>query len=539
MGLPPADPRKIKRARTLALLLFTVVSSVLGVVWIQQRAQWTATTNAQVQLATDQASLRLSDFVVARVLATAGLLESTRTGDDDEFVARALTVQSEFGGFQAINRVSPAGIIELVTPAAANSVALGRNVSLRPHAREAFLRAQRTGDVHMTDALELFQRGRGFAVYFPITEGPLAGHFVNGVFRVDPIITTALRGDLLEGYWIELVDDTGEVLTRPEEPDAVARREAERRPTSSVTFALVDRRWTMRAWPRDALWRQLRAGRPDEVFAFALLLVGLVSWLIYVQLMREVQRDRVAEERREMTRRLETTTKMESLGRLAGGVAHDFNNILTVVMGSARLVQREAGSNPRVASHVSAIMDAAERASALTRQLLSFARQIPTPVETLDLNQELRGLEPMLRRLTPARVTLTVSTGQEPLLVRGERSQLSQLFVNLVVNAIDAMPEGGPLRVRTRRDGHHVLIEVEDAGVGMDAATRNHIFEPFFTTKAEGEGTGLGLATVYGIVTSYHGKIDVDSAPGEGTTFRLRLPAARPTRRRNEQAAGR
>jgi signal transduction histidine kinase len=510
-------------------LLFAVVGGVLGVVWAQQRAQWTSSVAAQVDLATDQAALRLRDFVDARLLATKGLLASEHAmGDDDAFRAEALIVQREFGGFQAINRISTAGIIEVVSPVAENRGALGRDVSQRDHARDAFLAARDTGEPRMTDALELFQNGRGFAVYFPIPSGARAGEFVNGVFRIKPIVETALRGQLLADYWIELEDDAGERLLGPEDDDArVARRSRERRPSATTELTLLDRQWTLRVWPRDNLWTQLKAGRPDEVFLFALVLVGLVAWLIYVQLMREIQRDRVAEERREMARRLETTTKMESLGRLAGGVAHDFNNILTVILGSAHVVQKSVTDDARATAGVASIVDAAGRASDLTRQLLSFARQSPATLERLDLDEELRRLEPMLGRLTPDTVTLTVEHADEPLFIDGARSQLSQVFVNLLVNAVDAMPDGGRLSIRTRREDNSVIVEVQDTGVGMDAATRNHIFEPFFTTKAEREGTGLGLATVYGVVTSYHGKIDVTSALGQGTTFRLRLPAAR------------
>ncbi|MCA9535751.1 MAG: CHASE domain-containing protein [Myxococcales bacterium] len=525
MGLPPPDPRKIKRARTLSLLLFLVVSGVLWLVWAQQRAQWAASVRSQVDLVGDQAAMRLGDYVRARLLATRGLMASERAmRDDDEFTAQALTVQREFGGFQAINRMTASGVIELVTPVAENRDALGRDVSRREHARAAFEGARETGEPHLTDALELFQGGHGFAVYFPIREGPHAGGFINGVFRVTPIVETALRGRVLSGYWIELDDDAGQRLLGPDDPSAAATQATEHRPASTTDLTVLNRHWTLRVWPRDELWRDLEATRPDEVFLFALLLVALVSWLIYVQLMRELQRDRVAEERREMARRLETTTKMEALGRLAGGVAHDFNNILTVIMGSARIVQKSAGEDPRVASGVAGILDAAARASELTRQLLSFARQSPTPVERVDLDAALRELEPMLGRLTPGEVTLVVEHSDEPLFIDAARSQLSQVFVNLVVNAVDAMPSGGTLAIRARAEDEHAVLEVQDTGVGMDAATRNHIFEPFFTTKAEGEGTGLGLATVYGIVASYHGKIDVDSEPGQGATFRIRLP---------------
>ena len=144
------------------------------------------------------------------------------------------------------------------------------------------------------------------------------------------------------------------------------------------------------------------------------------------------------------------------------------------------------------------------------------------------MNEQLEGLRQLLERLTPEHITLTLTLTPDPLFVLAASSHLSQIFVNLVVNAVDAMPNGGLLAISTFALDGDVVVEVEDTGMGMDSATRGRIFEPFFTTKPEGEGTGLGLATVYGIIQGYGGSIEVRSEPGHGSTFRLRLPAAPP-----------
>jgi len=229
--------------------------------------------------------------------------------------------------------------------------------------------------------------------------------------------------------------------------------------------------------------------------------------------------------------------KLESVGRLAGGVAHDFNNLLTVIFGCVEGLRADAGrGSPARLEDVEEIQAAGERARDLTRQLLAVARrQVIAPV-SLDLNELLRRSEKLLRRLLGEDVELVVDLEPGLWWMRGDPSQVEQVVLNLAVNARDAMPRGGTLTLRTRnaprrgepadRDAHpdEVRLVVQDNGVGMSAEARAHLFEPFFTTKAPGQGTGLGLATVYGIVTQADGHVHVESAPGHGTTFELRFP---------------
>ena len=225
--------------------------------------------------------------------------------------------------------------------------------------------------------------------------------------------------------------------------------------------------------------------------------------------------------------RLQHAHKMEALGRLAGGVAHDFNNLLTAVSGYAELAADALppGAARQAVEHV---RRAAGRAASLTQQLLLFGRLRPRSVTVLDLNATVTGLYAMLRRLIgeDIRLETALSPGRAP--VEADPAQLEQVLLNLALNARDAMPSGGRLRIETAEvtvDGApFVCLAVEDDGLGMDAATRARIFEPFFTTKEVGKGTGLGLATVYGVVEQADGRISVDSAPGRGTRFEILLP---------------
>src|SRR5438552_3076840 len=232
---------------------------------------------------------------------------------------------------------------------------------------------------------------------------------------------------------------------------------------------------------------------------------------------------------------LEQSQKMEAIGRLAGGVAHDFNNLLAVIIGYSDLLLESLGSSDLNRAKVEQIKQAASSAASLTRQLLTFSRQQVIQPVVLDINQTVSNTEKMLRRLIKENIEFTVELDHNLDRVTADPGQIEQIVLNLVVNARDAMPNGGKLRIQTRNvrlekdvaqagavvpSGRFVLLEVTDTGTGMDQQTQMHIFEPFFTTKAVGEGTGLGLATVYAIVKQSNGHIEVQSTLGQGSSFK-------------------
>jgi two-component system, cell cycle sensor histidine kinase and response regulator CckA len=248
-------------------------------------------------------------------------------------------------------------------------------------------------------------------------------------------------------------------------------------------------------------------------------------------------RQRAEEEKQAMQRQLLQAQKMESVGRLAGGVAHDFNNMLCVILGCTELAVKAAGDDPRLLKHLRDIREAARRSAELTRQLLAFARRQVISLRVLDLNEAVTAMLAVLRRLIGEDIAIVWTPAMDLWPVKMDRNQVDQILTNLAVNARDAGT--GALGIETRNvvvdeaasavhqglpPGDYVTLTVRDDGRGMDEATFSHLFEPFFTTKGQGKGTGLGLATVYGITKQNGGHIGARSAVGEGTTFEVLLP---------------
>jgi two-component system, cell cycle sensor histidine kinase and response regulator CckA len=235
-------------------------------------------------------------------------------------------------------------------------------------------------------------------------------------------------------------------------------------------------------------------------------------------------RTREEAERRKLEEQVRQSQKMEAVGRLAGGVAHDFNNLLTVINGCSELLLHEARPGDPARELADEIRRAGEQAASLTKQLLAFGRRQIVAPTVQDLNDVVRDVERMLRRLIGEHIVLGVNLDPKGARVKADAGLMVQLLMNLAVNARDAMPEGGTLSVRTSATNDSVILTVADTGIGMDAETKARVFEPFFTTKKAGEGTGLGLATAHTIVEQAGGTITVESEPGRGTTFRIELP---------------
>lgn len=244
-------------------------------------------------------------------------------------------------------------------------------------------------------------------------------------------------------------------------------------------------------------------------------------------------------ERKKLEEQIRQSQKMEAVGQLAGGVAHDFNNILQAIFGYSHLILAKADDSIAVKKYVEELIKASQRAAELTKGLLAFSRKQSVTLAVIELNEVVQGNEAFLRRLIREDIELKITCTAEPLTVLADRGQIEQVFMNLVTNGRDAMPGGGRLSIETQSvtldqefieshgfgtAGTFSSFSISDSGIGMDRETQSHIFEPFFTTKAQGEGTGLGLSMAYGIVKKHAGFITVYSEPGTGTIFKIYLP---------------
>ncbi len=371
----------------------------------------------------------------------------------------------------------------------------------------------------------------------------LAGR-VDGMIFPRPVIVTLARNagldDRIRVAGAPLAEIRRAIAVRPEDGALRDRLDAALADImGSGEYQTIYRRWY--AAPRPWWTAQRVAWAAAAVLAG--VGVAVLAWRVRAnrRLFLEASRRLRAEEAlRERDEQLRQVQKMEAIGQLAGGVAHDFNNILSVVLGNVAILSESV--RPEDRELLDEIADATRRATALTRQLLVFSRrQLPVPV-VLDPAAVVRDLERLLARALGSDVALEIEASARPCLVRVDRSQLEQVLINLALNARDAMPRGGTLRVRVGREvaeapgvawpdaaaGPYAVIEFRDTGHGMDAETRARLFEPFFTTKEPGKGTGLGLATVHGIVRQSGGFIRVESAPGAGASFRVALPCVGP-----------
>jgi len=282
----------------------------------------------------------------------------------------------------------------------------------------------------------------------------------------------------------------------------------------------------------EAAMRETRPFAPrDEELVTALASLAAVA----------IQGRRAERQRGDLENQLRQAQKMEAVGRLAGGVAHDFNNLLTVIRGRSELLLHRIGAEQPLRRNVELIRETSQRAAALTQQLLTFSRKRVVQASLVDLDALVTSMATMLGRLIGEHIELVVVTGAGACRIKAEPGQIEQLVMNLAVNARDAMPQGGRLTIETgeatldeafarahpgARVGPYVRLSVRDTGVGMDDETKAHLFEPFFTTKGPGKGTGLGLATVYGVVKQHQGYVAVESEPGQGATFTVYLPCS-------------
>jgi len=509
------------RPLLLPVLAGVLVGGMLLGLWALLRRGESEHLALATYVAAEQAAPRLQDYVAARLTVVECLARerAQRDGMEDEaFVRRARILERSFRGMLAINWIDADGVIRIVVPEASNQGALGRQVRLHPQAGPFFERSELTGQPSVTTSLDLFQGRRGFASYFPVRRNGQTVGYVNGVFDCHDLVQSSLRAGILDSYLVRVRDAGGLIFESPGFPGASdARAEVQARVANQI--------WRIEVEPTPAL----RAAGESRYAELLLLLAALLGFVVaaltrgFLERRRSVAR--LALERRKLEAQMVESNKLEAIGRLAGGVAHDFNNLLTAMIGHAQLAQQTPGLPEGVRQDLEVIVEAARRGATVTRDLLTFSRKDVVRLRSIDVSEEVKRLAPMLQHLLREDVTLALELDPEAGRVLMDPSQLERALMNLVVNAVDAQPDGGDVCIRVGPEGsEQVSVSVADVGEGMSEDVAARAFEPFFTTKQVGKGTGLGLASVYGIVRQAGGDVSIETSPGAGTTVSLLLP---------------
>lgn len=461
--------------------------------------------------------MRSRRFVLESIADT---FSNGRPLNESDFRNTASAVHDRFDGLLAVNWIDSDGRILWAEPFEPNEAAQGRRLDEHEFASPYYAAARESGGLTSTTPLELFQGGKGVAVYVPVNvEGEHVG-MINGVFRAETLVKTALRGGLLKDYAARISDEGGVLW----EADDFQEMNGDKWPIEAKIGAF-DRTWTLQMAPRRGLVATFdRVNR--LILIVGLVCAILVALLVYFVMARQRQRFESLRRDQLTARRLQEAQKFEALGRLARGVTHDFNNLLTAVNTGAQLIELDEKLSDDGRENLESIMIAAERAGQLTRQLMTFGQS--HNVETSGTGRTnardfAHRWERFVQKLVPAKVELDYAEAPDTFIAIDD-SSMARILTNLIINAVDAMPDGGVLAVHWRVDEQAVEFSVSDDGTGMADEVLEQIFDPYFTTKSEDSGTGLGLPTVYDLVTEAGGAIEVDSKPGSGTTFKISIP---------------
>ena len=510
--------------RWLPLALFLGLALALTGGWFFTIHAANAEARERDRVLAEQTALRVGDWVDSRLallrsmrsLAQSGQVETP--ADWNEHIRHAI---KQIHGFQAINWIDAHGVITKLAPVRGNEAALGRNVLDHPVVGATLREAMADFQDRLSPPLDLYQGGRGFTAYIPVRDerdGTLLG-VVDGVFRADQLAAACI--DNLDPSHFVRIADGADTLIETHGFDTLTGVPAQ------VAIHLGDRSWTLSLQARTS---SSPLAVSTLVFGACLLLSAGLAWLLGIALARQDKLIAANAHRTRIEARLRAAERLEAMGHLAGGVAHDFNNLLTVILGHTDLLGYTLAEDPEdhaaLTESVDAIRDASVRAASVTGQLLAFARREPVTHGIVDAAAHLRTLTPMLRHLATEAVSLALDLPDTPLWAACPPGVLDRVLVNLVANARDATDARGDVMIRARRDGESVRIDVQDNGRGMAKEVLAHIFEPFFTTRPN--GSGLGLATVHGLVNQRGGSVEASSIEGKGTTFTVRFRAGVP-----------
>jgi len=541
------ETRSFVRRLLLPAIVGLISLAAVLVLWqrlvTQQRAKVQVVTSSEILFVKNKVESELAE----RILALEQLARRWQVlGEPDDADWSSDTTLAMSGrGFQAIEWVDPQLRVHLVAPLIENKPELGSSLQSDVRRRAVLEGVADQGVTLVSRSVELNRGGRGFLVCVPILSNQTYQGAIAGVFSYQDLLAPILK-DVAPDDWLALYENSEKIYDRSGN-SAPTESQSEDASVLETNIVIGQMTWQARLWPKPETIARARSPLPGVVLLGGLLMAGLLAFSVYLaetsrfraravtavdeQLKKEIaERERVEDELRHALR-------MEAVGRLAGGVAHSFNNLLLVIQGHAHVLLNSLRPVDGLQKNAKEILKASENAASLTRQLLAFSRKQILQPKVLDLNALISQTAEVLPSLLGPDIELDLSLDSALGRVRADPGQMEQVVMNLVVNARDAMPEGGKLRIETanarspwssvhpeRAGQPGVMLAVSDDGCGMDEQTVSRIFEPFFSTKEKGKGTGLGLSMVYGTVEQSGGSIKVLSAPGRGTTIQIWLP---------------
>lgn len=505
----------------------------------KQRADIQAETKAQASYVKNKVESELRE----RTLPLELLAEHWQVHRNSDSKSDSSLVMLHYPVYQAIAWISPAFNPLWVSSRQGSSASLGATPWTNARTHVALRAAAESGRIVVTHPFNLQNGDPGLLLCLPVYTGEKLDGFLVGVLGYHELFDSMLQ-DVMQNYSIAVYDQNKEVY-----PSAanIPRRDSTWAEGADIVFRQLT--WRVQVWPRPKTLAYARSPLPRVTFIGGMLLAGLLAFAVYTAEAAHLQSRQVEASNKGLQREiasreqaeeaLHQARKMEAVGQLASGVAHNFNNLLTVIRGQATLSLNHFGSDHPICQKLNEIVKTTDRASALTRQLLAFSRKQLLLMRVLDLNTLVTQVGELLRPALGKNIRLVMDLAPELGLVKTDAGQMEQVIMNLVFNARDAMPAGGDLTIMTAntyldeawrrrfpgvQPGPHVVLAVRDTGRGMDEATQARMFEPFFTTKDKSKGTGLGLSTVYATVNKSGGCITVSSKPGKGTTIQICLP---------------
>lgn len=518
----------------MPLLVFAGLSlAVFAAAWALRMGD-RQSNRVETEVAATQCSKRLEELTLRRLNSIERVGQASSRGrvvTSRDFQAQAESALRGVGGLDAVTWVDEAGFVVCVVPALGNEHLLGSNVEDSPFTEYASRAARNSNEMQITPPIADSNGGQVFWAYYPLVkESGEANGFVGGLFPYTEMFAKLFTDESLDDYDLWIRDEHSDILSSANQLEVASQG----RHIAPARLTVYNREWDLAITRNAPAWSVAGLEFPMLFLLIGLFIATSIAVALHYWIGRQTNEQRILTERAEMESRLLQSQKMEAVGRLAGGVAHDFNNLLTAILGNADLLETFSELDDQSLAAIEQIRIAGERATQLTTQLLTISRRQVVQPRVIDLNVELRTLHGVLKRLIREDIEFVESLTDDQCVVELDPGQLSQIAINLVVNAVDVMPTGGQItmhtkRLRTELNGEirdWVVLTVEDTGAGMDEETQQRALEPFFTTKEKGKGTGLGLATVDGITTGAGGAVKIENNQPRGTRVSAWLPVS-------------